>query len=97
VPMAGRLLTLTPGFARARSRLGIHTGSERAQALAACLSWLASARTLPGALDFEAEFKPGTAHVRRARGSNLWVWYRFGEGSVTILSVTNTPPVPLTE
>lgn len=28
--MAGRLLTLTPGFAQARSRLGIPIGSERA-------------------------------------------------------------------
>ena len=95
--MAGRLLTLTPGFARARSRLGIQTGSERARALAACLSSLASARTLPGAPDFEADFAPGTAQVRRAGSSNLWVWYRFNDDTVTILSVTNTPPVPRTE
>ena len=95
MPMAGRLLTLTPGFARARSRLGIHTGSERARTLAACLSSLASSETLPGVVDFEAEFKPGTAHVRRAGAANLWVWFRFSEDSVTILSVTNTPPVPL--
>lgn len=95
--MAGRLLTLTPGFARARSRLGIQIGSERARALAACLSSLASARALPGALDFEADFAPGTAQVRRAGSANLWVWYRFGDASVTILSVTNTPPVPRTE
>lgn len=95
--MAGRLLTLTPGFARARSRLGIQTGSERARVLAACLNSLASVERLPGVADFEAEFKPGTAHVRRAGGANLWVWFRFAEDSVTILSVTNTPPIPLSE
>jgi hypothetical protein len=48
-------------------------------------------------VDFEAEFKPGTALVRRAGSANLWIWFRFTEDSVTILSVTNTPPVPLTE
>jgi len=92
--MAGRILTLTPGFARARSRLRIQTGTDRAKALAACVGSIGSSDALPGPTDCEADFPPGTAYVRRAGRANLWVWYRFGADHITILTVTDTPPIP---
>jgi hypothetical protein len=92
--MAGRVLRLTPGFARARAKLGITAGSPRARAVAACISAINDAAVLPGPLDVETEFRPGTAFVRRVGGVNLWVWFRLVGNDVAILSITDEPPVP---
>ena len=32
------------------------------------------------------------AHVRRAPGHNLWVWYREKNSVVELLALTNIPP-----
>jgi hypothetical protein len=35
--------------------------------------------------------------VRRVPGRNLWIWYRFDEHEVVLLTVTTDPPVPMEE
>lgn len=57
---------------------------------------LASADGLPGAADYEANARPlGRAWVRRVGGRNLWLWYRFTEEEVVLVTVTTDPPVPV--
>jgi hypothetical protein len=57
---------------------------------------LTSVDDLPGPSDFEAIEKPvGRAWVRRVGGRNIWLWYRFSEVEVMLLTVTTEPPVPL--
>jgi hypothetical protein len=92
--VAARIVKLTPGFARARLGLGLSGGSARGIALARCLRSLADSATLPGPVDVEVEFRPGTAFARRAGSANLWIWYRFDDQLVSVLSVTDVPPVP---
>jgi hypothetical protein len=97
MPVADRLLILTPGFARARNRLGIVGGSIRGKALSGCVVAIVASSELPAPADVEAEFRPGTAYVRRVVGFNLWVWFRCSADRVTVLSVTDAPPVPWEE
>ena len=92
--MAHRIIKLTPGFARARSKLGIVAGTPRGTALGRCMTAIANSATLPGPADMEVEFRPGIAHARRAGQLNLWVWFRFDDDSVSMVSVTDEPPVP---
>jgi hypothetical protein len=55
-----------------------------------------AADELPGPSDFEATEKPvGRAWVRRVGGRNIWLWYRFSDGEVMLLTLTTEPPVPL--
>jgi hypothetical protein len=68
-----RIARLTPGFHRARIRLGIATGSPRGQAVSAVVRALAEADILPEHGDLEALFHPGRAFVRRVPKHNLWV------------------------
>jgi hypothetical protein len=35
------------------------------------------------------------AWVRRVRGENLWVWYRFGDTRVSVVALTTHPPLTL--
>ncbi len=92
--MDRRITRLTPGFHRARQRLGLATGSTRGQAVAAVIRALSSAETLPEHGDFETEFKPGHAFVRRVPKHNLWIWYRVDTDYVTLVSITDDPPAP---
>lgn len=86
---------VTTWYARQFGRL-IKFGSERSLAVARTVNALTSADRLPGPSDFEAEEKPvGTALVRRVGGRNIWLWYRFSEAEVMLLTVTTEPPVPL--
>jgi hypothetical protein len=50
---------------------------------------------LPGALDYEALVPPtGRAWVRRVANENLWIWFRFDDSALTLLTLTASPPVP---
>ena len=55
---------------------------------------IANAADLPGPGDFETEFRPGRAVVRRVGGRNLWVLYRFDMDYIEVLTVRDQPPVP---
>jgi hypothetical protein len=66
-------------------------------ALGRSLAAIADSSTLPGPLDVEVQFRPGKAHARRVAQLNLWVWFRFDEDSVSIVSVTDEPPLPWAE
>jgi hypothetical protein len=70
--------------------------SERSLAVGRVVNALVSADELPGPGDFETEQKPiGRAWVRRVGGRNLWLWYRFTDEEVALLTLTTEPPVPL--
>jgi hypothetical protein len=74
----------------------IKFGSERSLAVARTVNALTAADALPGASDFEANEKPvGRAWVRRVGNRNIWLWYRFNEVEVMLLTITTEPPVPL--
>jgi hypothetical protein len=55
---------------------------------------LGAAEVLPEQVDFEAVFHPGRAFVRRVPKHNLWIWFRFDADHVTLVSITDEPPVP---
>jgi hypothetical protein len=74
----------------------VKPGSERSLAVARTVRALTATKELPGQSDFEATLKPfGRAWVRRVRGMNLWLWYRFDEDEVMLVAVTTEPAVPL--
>lgn len=89
-----RIGRLTPGFQRARAKLGVTSSSPRNLAVAATIRALLEAETLPGYGDFETSFSPGRAFVRRVPRQNLWIDYRFDDDSVILLSIHDQPPVP---
>jgi hypothetical protein len=60
----------------------------------ATIGAITGADGLPGPVDFETEFAPGRAHVRRVAGQNLWVLFRFDATHVDVLTVRSDPPVP---
>ncbi len=62
--------------------------------MVATIRTIAEADTLPGTADFETDFAPGRAHVRRVLGQNLWVLYRFDATHVDVLTVRDDPPIP---
>lgn len=92
--MAGRLLRVSTTFRRSVSRLGVHAGSPAFHAVSATLRVLGTG-DLPGVGDFETAFSPGTAHVRRVPGHNLWILYRFDDDHVFIMTARDQPPVPV--
>jgi hypothetical protein len=55
---------------------------------------LSTSEKLPGASDVRSRFAPGYAHVRRVVGFNFWIWYRFDDDHVDVLTLKNEPPVP---
>ena len=94
VAVAGRVLRVSTTFRRSVTRLGVHTGSPAQRAVSAALRALAST-TLPGGGDYETPFSPGTAHVRRVPGHNVWILYRFDDAHVFVMTARNQPPVPV--
>jgi hypothetical protein len=57
---------------------------------------LLARQALPGVADFEAPIPPvGRAWVRRVQNENLWIWFRWDDVAVILLTVTTSPPVPL--
>lgn len=90
-----RRTRITTWYARRFGRL-IQFGTERSLAVARTINALTAADSLPGPSDFEATEKPvGRAWVRRVGGRNIWLWYRFNEAEVILLTLTTEPPVPL--
>src|SRR5262245_20481627 len=95
--VVARRTRVTTWYARQFGRL-ITFGSERSLAVARTVNALTSADDLPGPSDFEALEKPiGRAWVRRVGGRNIWLWYRFNDVEVMLLTVTTEPPVPVDE
>jgi hypothetical protein len=39
----------------------------------------------------------GRAWVRRVGGRNIWLWYRFSDAELMLLTLTTEPPLPLDE
>jgi hypothetical protein len=92
-----RRTRVTTWYARQFGRL-IEFGSERSLAVARTVHTLTETEHLPGPSDFAAIAKPvGRAWVRRVGGLNIWLWYRFDDAEVTLLTVTTEPPLPLVE
>lgn len=90
-----RRARITTWYARQFGRL-IKFGSERSLAVGRTVSALTVAVELPGSTDFEALEKPvGRAWVRRVGGRNIWLWYRFNDSEVMLLTLTTEPPIPL--
>jgi hypothetical protein len=76
----------------------VRPGSDRAVAIARTIRSLTDASELPGPADFEAVATPqGRAWVRRIAGRNLWLWYRFNDDEVILVTVTTEPPLPVDE
>ena len=92
--MSARVLRLSVGFLRSKRALALAPGSTSLKAILATLGEIAARNNLPGPNDFETEFAPGRAHVRRVVGFNFWVLYRFDATYVDILTVRTSPPVP---
>ena len=92
--MAGRILRVSTTFRRSMERLGVRAGSPGYRAVSATLRALASG-DLPGGGDSETSFSPGSAHVRRVLGHNLWLLYRFDDEHVFIMTARNQPPMPV--
>ena len=89
-----RRTRVTTWYARQFGRL-IESGTERSLAVARTVNTLAAADHLPGPSDFEALERPvGRAWVRRVGGRNIWLWYRFSDVEVMLLTLTTEPPVP---
>ena len=89
-----RRVRVSTWYARAAGRL-LKRGSPRADAIGRTTRALAAADDLPGPSDYEAKAHPiGRAWVRRVGGRNLWLWYRFTDEEVVLVTVTIEPPVP---
>lgn len=90
-----RRARITTWYARQFGHL-IKFGSERSLAVGRTVGALTVAAELPGSTDFEAVEKPvGRAWVRRVGGRNIWLWYRFNDSEVMLLTLTTEPPIPL--
>jgi hypothetical protein len=90
-----RRTRVTTWYARQFGRV-VKPGSERAAAVARTVNALVAAVELPSSSDFEANEKPvGRAWVRRVGGRNIWLWYRFNDAEVMLLTLTTEPPVPI--
>jgi hypothetical protein len=90
-----RRTRVTTWYARQFGR-SIKFGSERSLAVARTVNALTAADVLPGAADFEANERPvGRAWVRRVGSRNIWLWYRFNDAEVILLTMTTEPPIPL--
>jgi hypothetical protein len=88
-----RRVRVSTWYARAAGTL-LKRGTPRANAVGRTIRALAAAGDLPGASDYEARTHPvGRAWVRRVGSRNLWLWYRFNEEEVTLITVTTEPPV----
>ena len=92
-----RRVRVSTWYARTAAEVLRHS-SPRATAVGRTTRALAAADELPGATDYEAKGHPvGRAWVRRVGGRNLWLWYRFNENEVILVTVTTDPPVPFDE
>ena len=92
-----RRVRVSTWYARAAGPL-LKRGSPRADVVGRTVRALAAADELPGSADYEAKGHPvGRAWVRRVGSRNLWLWYRFNDDEIILVTVTTDPPVPLDE
>lgn len=94
--MAARILRVSTTFRRSVEKLGVLAGSVAYRGVSATLRMLATAE-LPGPVDFETEFSPRRAFVRRVVGQNIWIVYRFDDEQVFVMTARGLPPVPTDE
>ena len=92
--MQSRIVRLSVGLTRGTRRLGLTPGSQPMRAVMSTVRAIADSPELPGPGDFETEFRPGRAFVRRVGGRDLWVLYRFSTDYLDVLTVRDQPPVP---
>ncbi len=89
-----RVPKLTQRFFNRRRALGADSGPT-ARAVAQALGELVRGE-LPAPGDFETLMPPvQTVHAHRVGTHNLWVLYLFDDISVTLVTLTANPPVPL--
>jgi hypothetical protein len=81
-------------FRRSLEKLGVKAPSPRYKAVSATMRVLAST-DLPGNGDFETEFAPARAYVRRVSNQNLWLLYRFDDEHVFLMTIRDQPPTPI--
>ena len=95
--VVARRVRVTTWYARTAGTV-LRGGTSRPEAVGRTIRGLASADDLPGASDYEAAGKRiGRAWVRRVGGRNLWLWFRFTDDELLLLTVSTEPPVPLDE
>jgi hypothetical protein len=74
--------------------VGAIPGTRLAAAVGRAVNVL-SANTLPGPQDFQALIPPThRAWVRRVPNENVWIWFRFDDRTLLLVTLTNLPPVP---
>lgn len=82
-------------FNRAVRRLGAHSGTSSGRALNSMIRAML-AEELPAPRDQEGLMPPVARYwFRRVSGQNLWLWFAFDEQQLILVSLTNTPPVPI--
>lgn len=94
--MGPRVLQLNRGFSLALGRLGIvGTSRERAR-IGKTLRELCEAPELPTEQDYAVMMPPVLeAWARRIPRTNLWLFYRFTDDQVTVITISRSPPVPV--
>jgi hypothetical protein len=90
-------LRLSERFNRSVRRLGAVGGTPAGAALGRLLATLLR-EELPGPQDAEALMPPVARYwFRRVPGQNLWLYFAFSEADLYAVSLTQRPPVPLTD
>lgn len=91
-----RIVSFGARYRRAADRVGAVPGSTIGRDVGRTIAALAAADVLPGIADMEALIPPtSTAHVRRVPGRNLWIWYTATGNAVRVITITDSPPVPI--
>lgn len=89
-----RIPELTPNFCARRNRLA--DSPEASKAVGRCVAAL-TRDPLPTMQDFQT-MKPPVSPVhwfRRVPDQNLWIWFLFDDEHVTLVSLSDKPPVPI--
>jgi len=76
--------------------MGIERGSGEWSAVAAVIRRLAEQADLPAPTDLPALLPPThAAFARRVPGHNLWLWFTTSADRLVLVTITDTPPVPV--
>ena len=90
-----RRVRVTTWYARTAVKV-LREGTSRPNAVARTIRALSAADELPGPADYRAHGeRVGRSWVRRVGGRNLWLWFRYAELGLALLTVTTVPPIPL--
>lgn len=86
---------MTTWYARTAGKI-LREGTSRPEAVGRTIRALSGADELPGPVDYQASGKRvGRSWVRRVGGRNLWLWFRFTDTELVLLTVSTEPPLPL--